>query len=77
MIIAGSYDTLAVQAYLQITGMYNLSTGAFLAIALLLPSMTAFLIQKYWVSKKSYVTVTGKPSQPTMKSMRSILYIRY
>ncbi|QQK75040.1 iron ABC transporter permease [Salicibibacter cibarius] len=67
MIIAGEYNTLAVQAYLQITGMYNIDTGAFLALALLLPSLTAFLIQKYWISKKSYVTVTGKPSQSSMK----------
>jgi len=67
MILAGDYNTLAVQAYLQITGMYNISSGAFLAMALLLPSLTAFLIQKYWISKKSYVTVTGKPSQETIK----------
>ncbi|MDT8858942.1 iron ABC transporter permease [Alkalihalobacillus sp. MEB130] len=67
MIIAGEYETLAVQAYLQITGMYNLNTGAFLALALLLPSLTAFLVQKYWISKKSYVTVTGKPSQASIK----------
>lgn len=67
MVIAGDYNTLAVQAYLQITGMYNIGTGAFLAMALLLPSLTAFLVQKYWISKKSYVTVTGKPSQPSIK----------
>lgn len=75
MIIAGDYDTLAVSAYLQITGMYNLNTGAFLAMALLMPSMTAFLIQKYWISKKSYVTVTGKPSQHSIKiHEKSIVY---
>lgn len=67
MILAGEYETLAVQAYLQITGMYNLGTGSFLALALLLPSVTAFIIQKYWISKKSYVTVTGKPSQASLK----------
>ena len=67
MIIAGDYETLAVQAYLQIIGMYNLSSGAFFALALLIPAFTAFLIQKYWLSKKSYVTVTGKPSQSTIK----------
>jgi iron(III) transport system permease protein len=29
---------------------------------LLVPSLIAFFVQKYWVSRKSYVTVTGKPS---------------
>lgn len=67
MVIAGDYKTLAVEAYLQITGMYDLRSGAFIAIALLLPALTAYFIQKYWVSKKSYVTVTGKPSQGNIK----------
>ncbi|MFS1512579.1 ABC transporter permease [Chengkuizengella sp. SCS-71B] len=67
MVIAGEYQTLAVQAYLQITGMYDLRAGSFYAVALLLPSLTAYFIQKYWISKKSYVTVTGKPSQDRMK----------
>ncbi|MFD1362422.1 ABC transporter permease [Lentibacillus salinarum] len=67
MVIAGDYNTLAVDAYLQITGMYDLRSGAFIAIALLLPALTAYFIQKYWISKKSYVTVTGKPSQGSIK----------
>lgn len=67
MVIAGDYSTLAVQAYIQITGMYDLRSGAFLALAILFPSLTAFLIQKYWISKKSYVTVTGKPSQAAQR----------
>jgi iron(III) transport system permease protein len=67
MVIAGEYKTLAVEAYLQIVGMYDLRSGAFLAIALLLPALTAYFIQKYWISKKSYVTVTGKPSQVSIK----------
>lgn len=63
MIIGGEFNTLATQAYLQIIGMYDLKTGSMMAASLLLPSLTAFLIYKYWVGKKSYVTVTGKPTQ--------------
>ncbi len=62
MVLAGNYDVLSVQAYLQFTGMYNLSRGSALAIMLLFPTLLAFIIEKYWVSKKSYVTVTGKPT---------------
>lgn len=61
-LLAGDYSVLSVQAYMQIVGMYNLRGGAFMAISILLPSLLAFVIQKYWVAKKSYVTVTGKPS---------------
>lgn len=62
-VIGGNYSTLAVEAYRVITGMYELKSGAVLAILLLLPTLIAYLLQKYWISGKSFVTVTGKPSQ--------------
>lgn len=66
-VIGGGYPTLGVEAYRVITGMYDLRTGAILSIMLLLPSLAAFLLQKYWVSGKGFVTVTGKPSQNRTK----------
>lgn len=78
MVIAGDYNTLAVEAYLQITGMYDLRSGAFVAFILLLPALTAYFIQKYWVNKRSYVTVTGKPSQGNIKiNEKKIVYPLY
>ncbi len=67
MILAGNYTILATQAYLTIVGMFNMKGGAALAILLLIPSLIAFCLQKYWVSRKSYVTVTGKPSSARIK----------
>ncbi len=67
MILAGNYTILATQAYLTIVGMYDMKGGAALAILLLIPSLIAFCLQKYWVSRKSYVTVTGKPSTTRIK----------
>lgn len=68
LILAGSrFPILSVQAYLEITGMYNLPKGAALALILLVPSLTAFFLQKYWVSKKQYITITGKPTVSTIK----------
>jgi iron(III) transport system permease protein len=64
MVLGGTFDVLSVQAYLQFTGMFNFPRGTALAVMLLLPAMTAFLVQRYWVARKSYVTVTGKPSSP-------------
>jgi iron(III) transport system permease protein len=69
MVISGDFRVLSVQAFLQITGMYDLSRGATLAILLLFPTLTAFFLQKYWVSRKSYVTVTGKPTSATIKQL--------
>lgn len=60
-VLGGDYMTLSSQAYLQINGLHNVRSGALIAVSILFPSMLAFLIQKYWVSRKSYVSVTGKP----------------
>jgi iron(III) transport system permease protein len=66
LILAGSnFPILSVQAYLEITGMYNLPKGAALAFVLLIPSVSAYMLEKYWVSKKQYITVTGKPTAST------------
>lgn len=66
LILAGSnFPILSVQAYLEITGMYNLPKGAALAFVLLIPSVSAYMLQKYWISKKQYITVTGKPTSST------------
>lgn len=69
MVISGDFRVLSVQAFLQITGMYDLSRGSTLAILLLAPTLTAFFIQKYWVARKSYVTVTGKPTDATIRGV--------
>lgn len=69
MVISGDFRVLSVQAYLQITGMYDLPRGSTLAMLLLIPTATAFFLQKYWVSRKSYVTVTGKPTGATIKNL--------
>lgn len=68
LVLAGAtFPMLAVQAYLEITGSFNLPRGAALAVVLLIPSLTAFAIQRYWISKRQYVTVTGKPTSSTSK----------
>lgn len=78
MILAGGYKVLSVQAYMQFTGMYNLPRGAGLAMILLIPTLVAFSLQRYWVSKRSYITVTGKPSgtrqRKVSSTVRKLLY---
>jgi iron(III) transport system permease protein len=62
IILSGNFHVLSVQAYLHITKMVDFAKNAAATVILLLPTLSAFLLQKYWVSRKSYVTVTGKPS---------------
>ena len=62
LILSGSYRVLSVEAYMEVTGMNRLGHGAALSLLLLLPTLSAFFAQRFWVGRKSFVTVTGKPS---------------
>jgi iron(III) transport system permease protein len=67
LILAGNqFPVLPTQAYLQITGLFDLKGGAVLSFVLLVPAMIVYLLQRYWVSRKSYVTITGKVGAQTM-----------
>lgn len=61
--IGGDFTTLSVEVYQIINGTYDMRKGSVLALLMLAPAMVAFLLNKYWVNKKSFVTVTGKPTQ--------------
>ncbi len=63
MVIGGNYTTMAVQIYMQGIGSLDMSGATALAILLLMISVVAFIFQKYYIGKKSYVTVTGKVSR--------------
>lgn len=63
MVIGGNFTTLAAKIYLQAMGNYDIKGGTALATILLSISVFMFILQKYWVGEKSYVTITGKPSR--------------
>ena len=66
LILAGNqFPVLPTQAYLQITGLFDLRGGAALSFVLLVPALAVFLLQRYWVSRRFYVTVTGKGAGQT------------
>ncbi|HOM93009.1 MAG TPA: iron ABC transporter permease [Rectinema sp.] len=62
LLLSGSYRVLSVESYIEAIGMNRLNNGAALSLLLLLPTLTAFLAQRRWVNRKSFVVVTGKPS---------------
>jgi len=62
ILIGGNFNVLAVQSWLAIIGQSNFQLGAALSTVLLLPSLVVFAVQRYWVSRRSYISVTGKPT---------------
>src|SRR5215475_2841721 len=66
LILAGNaFPVLPTQAYVQITGLFDLRGGAVLSFALLVPALIVFLLQRFWVSRRYYVTITGKGAGQT------------
>ncbi|WP_326512220.1 iron ABC transporter permease [Clostridium intestinale] len=63
MVIGGNFSTLATKIYMQAIGNYDMAGGAAIAVVLLCLSILLFVVEKFWLEKKSYVTVTGKASR--------------
>ncbi|MEG2480964.1 MAG: iron ABC transporter permease [Clostridia bacterium] len=66
MMIGGSYDTLATTIYLQVTGAFDKAGASAMAVVLLALTLILFLIQKYYLEKRTYATLTGKASRERM-----------
>jgi len=61
LILAGNdLPVLPTEAYLQITGMFDLKGGAVLSLLLLVPALLVFLLQRRLVARRSYDTMGGK-----------------
>mgnify|MGYP001008420070 CR=1 FL=1 len=62
VMIGGNFSLLPTEAYMQMTGWYDMNNAAVLSTVLLLPTVSIFLFDRYWLGRRSYVTVTGKES---------------
>lgn len=61
LILGGhTFPVLPTEAYLMITGMFDLRGGATLSFLLLVPALLVFFLQRMLLGKKSFVSVTGK-----------------
>ncbi|GAB4564712.1 MAG: hypothetical protein Kow0047_14680 [Anaerolineae bacterium] len=62
LLLGGNATVLSVEIFLAINGQYDQQKGAALSLVLLIPTLTVFLLQRYYVSRRSYIAVTGKPT---------------
>jgi iron(III) transport system permease protein len=60
IMIAGSFTVLPTEAWARISGWGDVTGAAVLSSILLIPAFGLFLLQRYWVARRQYVTVTGK-----------------
>lgn len=62
ILIGGNITVLSTQIWIAINGEHDQQKGAALSLVLLLPTLTVYILQRYWVSRRSYIAVTGKPT---------------
>ena len=61
MVLGGNFDVLSTEIFFAIVGAQNdQGRAAVLALVLLGFTLAAFWLQRVWLGRKSYVTVTGK-----------------
>ncbi|MCB0065607.1 MAG: iron ABC transporter permease [Caldilineaceae bacterium] len=62
LLLGGNASVLSTEIYLAVNGQFDQQKGAALSLILLVPTLTVFLVQRYYISRRSYVAVTGKPT---------------
>ena len=62
LFISGNVTVLSAQIFLAVAGEYDYQKASALAFVLLIPTLVVFLVQRYYVTRRSYVSVTGKPT---------------
>jgi iron(III) transport system permease protein len=61
LVLSGNFDVLSTEIFFAIVGAQNdAGRAAVLAMVLLFFTLIAFYLQRFWLGKKSYTTLTGK-----------------
>jgi iron(III) transport system permease protein len=62
LILGGGVPFLPTEIFYAIEGRFDQHEAATYGLILLLITLAIFFLQRYWLGRRSYVTVTGKPS---------------
>lgn len=74
VVIAGGWPLLATEAWFRLEGMADLRGASLVVAMLVVPTTGLFLLERYWVSRRKYTTITGRggrlerpPTYPPLK----------
>lgn len=62
LFIAGNKTVLSAQIFLAVIGEYDYQKASALSFVLIIPTLVLFLVQRYYVNRRSYISITGKPA---------------
>lgn len=73
LFIAGNKTVLSAQIFLAVIGEYNYQKASALSLVLIIPTLIIFLVQRYYVNRRTYISVTGKPAGTTVTEKDPII----
>lgn len=62
LFIAGNTTVLSAQIFMAVIGEYNFQKASALSLVLIIPTLIIFIVQRYYVNRRTYISVTGKPA---------------
>ena len=62
LFIAGNKTVLSAQIFMAVIGEYNYQKASALSLVLIIPTLVIFIVQHYYVNRRTYISVTGKPA---------------
>jgi iron(III) transport system permease protein len=62
LFIAGNTTVLSAQIFLAVIGEYDYQKASALSFVLIIPTLILFIVQRYYVNRRSYISITGKPA---------------
>ena len=62
LFIAGNKTVLSAQIFMAVIGEYNFQKASALSLVLIIPTLVIFIVQRYYVNRRTYISVTGKPA---------------
>ena len=78
VVIAGGFRLLATEAWFLIEGSADLNGAAVVVALLIVPTVGLFLLERYWVGRRTYTVLTGKGTRieqpPTPPLIRWLLF---
>ena len=73
LFIAGNKTVLSAQIFMAVIGEYNYQKASALSLVLIIPTLVIFIVQRYYVNRRTYISVTGKPAGSQIIEKDSII----
>lgn len=74
-LLGGGLSFLAPDAFLMVTGEWNMEMASVISVVLLVPSLAIFLLQHYWLRGRTFTSLSGAPVAAEDRSIHPWLQV--